>query len=1125
MKTFKIFPRRRQDVTAAGLPVTPPRAVRSGLIRGALPVVVPGLLLAWGALGFGQGRAVDPGAAGMIPRGSLQDTRELPPSALRDAVEELPETARNRALGWLRTLDLPAADVHSMQVDPHGGICYGCHFHHHEAGEQESGGLPAVEPEIGQAAVPVSPFPSSLHFHSRPGAPNVLYINFAGENVSGTAWNTSLGRTVIPALPYSKDTDRANFSDSEQLDIRRVWQRMAEDFAPFNIDVTTERPATFTTRTAMVVITSNLDANGDPNPSSGAGGVAYVNVFGASNFATYRPAWVYHNNLGNNEANIAEAASHEIGHNLGLTHDGTSTSGYYGGHGSGDISWGPLMGTGYGRNVSQWCKGDYLDANNTQDDLAQIAAKISYVTDDHSNTATGATALVVTGGTQIVSTTWENDPAGSNPDNKGVIERNTDVDVFSLVTGSGPVRLAVNPWITPSGTRGGNLDVLLELYNEAGELVTASSPATLTTALIETSLAAGRYYLHVRNAAAGNPLASSPTGYTSYGSIGKYHISGFVAEATGVVVPPSAELAVGPITTAGQSTKTFTVTYTDDAGVDVSTIGTGDIRVTGPNGYDRVATLVAVSSSTDGTPRTATYSVGPPAGSTWTAQHNGLYTVSLQTGEVGDIEGAFAVPARLGEFQVSIPIVYYSADMNANPGWTLEPQWQFGVPSYGGGGPSAGFTGTNIIGYNLGGSYANNLSAKYATTPPIAITGATSLTLRFQRWLRTRNQDTVAIQVSADGGAWTEVWSTNRQVTDNGWQLVQYALPASVISRDSVRIRWSMASNQSQNEIGWNIDDVQLLGDGSLDTAAPEPLLAVSRLTADGSPSHACSVTFTDDTAVRLASLGSTDLLVTGPNGYSRLAELNGADLPADGSPLTAAYAIPAPSGGFWSASHNGTYTIALVDAEVEDVFNNVTTAAVLGSFEVDISVAPPGVLTVSPTSPWLPTGVTGGSFDPASRSFTLGNSGGSVLNWTAGTAAPWLALDQAGGTLAPGQSVTVTASLTSAASSLLPGEFVEQLIFSNTTSGNGGGTVEVRLKVDAPAGLDVVLPGRNDDGEIRIEVRGTPGTPFVLEASTTLSSWGPVATGQIGPDGTLVFDDPETVELPVRFYRVRNGP
>lgn len=207
----------------------------------------------------------------------------------------------------------------------------------------EPGPVPAEPVITAVAPVPVSPFPAGLVFHSRPGSANVLYLDFGGENVSGTAWNNSLGRSLIPAVAFSTDSDYSTLSDAEQLAIKRIWQRVAEDYSPFDIDVTTERPAVFGTRTAHALITRNTDANGAANPSSTAGGVAYVNVFGASSFANYRPAWVYCNNLNNDESFIAEAAAHELGHNLGLSHDGTATSAYYGGHGSGDTSWGPLM--------------------------------------------------------------------------------------------------------------------------------------------------------------------------------------------------------------------------------------------------------------------------------------------------------------------------------------------------------------------------------------------------------------------------------------------------------------------------------------------------------------------------------------------------------------------------------------------------------------------------------------------------------------------------------------------------------------------------------------------------------------------------------------------------------------
>ena len=65
-----------------------------------------------------------------------------------------------------------------------------------------------------------------------------------------------------------------------------------------------------------------------------------------------------------NEKYVAEAASHEAGHNMGLSHDGTSTAAYYGGQGSGATGWAPIMGVGYYKNLSQWSKGEYALANN-----------------------------------------------------------------------------------------------------------------------------------------------------------------------------------------------------------------------------------------------------------------------------------------------------------------------------------------------------------------------------------------------------------------------------------------------------------------------------------------------------------------------------------------------------------------------------------------------------------------------------------------------------------------------------------------------------------------------------------------------------------------------------------------
>ena len=65
----------------------------------------------------------------------------------------------------------------------------------------------------------------------------------------------------------------------------RIWARVAEDYSPWQVDVTTERPAVFTAKTGHIMVTSSTDANGKLMPANTGGGVAYVNVFGLANYA------------------------------------------------------------------------------------------------------------------------------------------------------------------------------------------------------------------------------------------------------------------------------------------------------------------------------------------------------------------------------------------------------------------------------------------------------------------------------------------------------------------------------------------------------------------------------------------------------------------------------------------------------------------------------------------------------------------------------------------------------------------------------------------------------------------------------------------------------------------------
>ncbi|MHC4315542.1 MAG: hypothetical protein ACYSW3_24120, partial [Planctomycetota bacterium] len=84
----------------------------------------------------------------------------------------------------------------------------------------------------------------------------------------------------------------------------------------------------------------------------------------------------------------------------------------------------------------------------------------------------------------------------------------------------------------------------------------------------------------------------------------------------------------------GNTAYDFTITYSDDSAVDVSTIDINDVKVTGPSGT-LVVTGAVEPTGIDGAPRTATYTVTPPGGS-WNAADNGTYTIGMRGKEVGD---------------------------------------------------------------------------------------------------------------------------------------------------------------------------------------------------------------------------------------------------------------------------------------------------------------------------------------------------------------------------------------------------------------------------------------------------------------------------------------------------------
>ena len=85
----------------------------------------------------------------------------------------------------------------------------------------------------------------------------------------------------------------------------------------------------------------------------------------------------------------------------------------------------------------------------------------------------------------------------------------------------------------------------------------------------------------------------------------------------------------------GATSLRLRIEYSDDTAIDASSIDINDIRVTGPGGYNRVATVLTQDSTIDTSPIVAAYRITPPGGA-WDATDNGTYTISMQASEVSD---------------------------------------------------------------------------------------------------------------------------------------------------------------------------------------------------------------------------------------------------------------------------------------------------------------------------------------------------------------------------------------------------------------------------------------------------------------------------------------------------------
>ncbi|WP_052754354.1 PA14 domain-containing protein [Calothrix sp. 336/3] len=378
---------------------------------------------------------------------------------------------------------------------------------------------------------------------------------------------------------------------------------------------------------------------------------------------------------------------------------------------------------------------------------------------------------------------------------------------------------------------------------------------------------------------------------------------------------PTANLTATNVSTAGGTSYEFTVTYTDDTGVNVATLDSQDILVTGTGGFSQLATFVGVNTPSNGTPRIATYRITPPGGS-WNGADDGVYTITLQPNQVSDIDGSFTGSSTLGTFAVDV----------TGLGTGLKGEYY----------DNQNFTNLALIRTDA------TVNFDWGTGSPAANIGADTFSVRWTGQIQPRYSETYTFYTTTDDGV--RLFINNQQVinrfVDQSPTEATGQITLQAGQKYDIRMEYYENGGGAVAQLGWSSlsQTREIIPQSRLYTSSsPTANLTATNVSTAGGTSYEFTVTYTDDTGVNVATLDSQDILVTGTGGFSQLATFVGVNTPSNGTPRIATYRIT-PPGGSWNGADDGVYTITLQPNQVSDIDGSFTGSSTLGTFAVDVT-------------------------------------------------------------------------------------------------------------------------------------------------------------------------------------------
>jgi hypothetical protein len=407
---------------------------------------------------------------------------------------------------------------------------------------------------------------------SRPGAAYTIYLDFGGFSFTGN-WGGDPSQTPGVTPAYDSDGNANAFSAAEITAIQKIWSRVAEKYAEFNINVTTVDPAAtaglaYSDQARQIFYDTQAQLmhtviGGLGSWMPGAGGVSHVNTtpYSYTGAQGWHTNWVFSAQAPTSIQFISEAVAHENGHGLNLFHqgdfNGTTLVNEYS---QGTSAVAPIMGVAFYATRGLWAVGASPSIQNDVQIIANLPGMGGYFDDGIGNTMATATPIPMVNdtvesftakGTIVPLSVSNPTPTGASNYTDGWWSFSTSGGLVSLNAVSGQSTITAG-----TADAGATLDITVELYDAGGMFVSSYASSSSLSVSFSTALAAGTYYVKISPEA--NVADTRFTKPRYFFDMGDYFLTGTIPTPS----TPMASISVSPtaVEEDGQNNLAFTFT-------------------------------------------------------------------------------------------------------------------------------------------------------------------------------------------------------------------------------------------------------------------------------------------------------------------------------------------------------------------------------------------------------------------------------------------------------------------------------------------------------------------------------------------------------------------------------------